>query len=71
MAHLAQRDKVELPVWQRPAAMLVGLGFYGIGLAGELGSAVTRSFEPLPPPKPKFEAKASATARRPRKPVAA
>jgi hypothetical protein len=64
-------NEVDLPVWQRPAAMLVSLGFYGIGLAGELGSAVTRSFEPLPPPKPKLEAKTKPTARRPRKPVAA
>jgi hypothetical protein len=39
---------VELPVWQRPAAMVVTLGFYGIGLAGELKSALTRDFEPLP-----------------------
>ena len=42
---------VELPVWQRPAAMLVTLGFYGIGLAGELKSAVTRDFAPLKPPR--------------------
>jgi hypothetical protein len=42
---------VELPVWQRPAAMLVSLGFYGVGLAGEFSSALTRSFEPLPTPK--------------------
>jgi hypothetical protein len=42
---------VDLPVWQRPGAMLVSLGFYGIGLGGELSSALTRSFEPLPPPK--------------------
>lgn len=41
---------VELPVWQRPAAMLIILGFYGVGLAGEIGSALTRSFEPLPEP---------------------
>lgn len=39
---------VELPVWQRPAAMLVTFGFYGVGLAGEFASALTRSFEPLP-----------------------
>jgi hypothetical protein len=42
---------VELPVWQRPAAMAIILGFYGVGLAGEIGSALTRSFEPLPKPK--------------------
>jgi len=39
---------VELPLWQRPAAMAIALGFYGVGLAGEIGSALTRSFEPLP-----------------------
>lgn len=43
---------VDLPVWQRPAAMLVTLGFYGIGLAGELKSAVSRDFPPLEPPRP-------------------
>ena len=43
--------KVDLPVWQRPAAMAIILGFYGVGLAGEIGSALTRSFEPLPKPK--------------------
>lgn len=42
---------VELPVWQRPGAMAVVLGFYGVGLAGEISSALTRSFEPLPKPK--------------------
>jgi hypothetical protein len=42
---------VELPMWQRPAAMAIILGFYGVGLAGEIGSALTRSFEPLPKPK--------------------
>lgn len=43
--------KVELPIWQRPAAMLITLGFYGVGLVGEIKSALTRSFEPLPRPK--------------------
>ena len=41
---------VDLPLWQRPAAMLVTLGFYGIGLAGELKSAVSRDFVPLETP---------------------
>lgn len=44
---------VELPVWQRPAAMMVTLGFYGIGLAGELKSAVSRDFAPLEKPRPR------------------
>jgi hypothetical protein len=39
---------VQLPVWQRPAAMGIIFGFYGLGLAGEIGSALTRSFELLP-----------------------
>ncbi|HLO19983.1 MAG TPA: hypothetical protein VK192_05765, partial [Sphingomicrobium sp.] len=60
---------VELPVWQRPAAMAVILGFYGVGLAGELGSALTRSFEPLPKPEKRIDAPKSRS--RARKPVAA
>ncbi len=47
---------VDLPVWQRPAAMLVTLGFYGIGLAGELKSAVSRDFDPLEKPRPRAAA---------------
>ena len=39
---------VDLPVWQRPAAMAIAFGFYGIGLAAEVKSAFTRDFEPLP-----------------------
>jgi hypothetical protein len=38
---------VDLPVWQRPAAMLVTLGFYGVSLIAEIGSALTRRFEPV------------------------
>jgi hypothetical protein len=45
---LAKGGKVDLPVWQRPAAMAIALGFYGITFAGALTSALTRSFEPLP-----------------------
>jgi len=56
---------VELPVWQRPGAMLVSLGFYGVGLAGEVASAVTRSFEPLPKPKKAPARKPQARARKP------
>jgi hypothetical protein len=57
---------VDLPVWQRPGAMAVTLGFYGIGLAAEIASAVTRRFEPLPAPRrpvPKSRRAASAAAR--------
>ena len=39
---------VDLPVWQRPAAMVIALGFFAIALVGQLWSATTRSFEPLP-----------------------
>lgn len=39
---------VDLPVWQRPAAMLIVLGFYGVTFVSQLVSAATRSFEPLP-----------------------
>ncbi len=41
--------EVDLPVWQRPAAMVLSLGFYGAALVGQLQSALTRSFKPLPP----------------------
>jgi hypothetical protein len=44
--------------------MLVSLGFYGVGLAGEIASALTRSFEPLPKPKP-ASPKTSAPRRKP------
>jgi len=40
--------EVELPVWQRPAAMLISLGFFSVAFAGEVFSASTRSFAPLP-----------------------
>jgi len=40
--------QVDLPVWQRPMAMLYSLGFFTIVLVGEIYSALTRSFEPLP-----------------------
>jgi hypothetical protein len=40
--------EVNLPVWQRPAAMVLSLGFFGVALFGELYSAFTRSFKPLP-----------------------
>ena len=42
-------SEVDLPVWQRPAAMLISLGFFTLALAGELYSSVSRSFKPLPP----------------------
>jgi hypothetical protein len=56
---------VDLPVWQRPAAMAIILGFYGVGLAGEIGSALTRSFDPLPKPQKVRDAKPNARTRKP------
>jgi len=55
---------VDLPVWQRPAAMAIIFGFYGLGLVGELGSALTRSFEPLPAPKKAKPPKSRAATRK-------
>jgi hypothetical protein len=56
---------VDLPVWQRPPAMLIVLGFYGVGLVGELASAFSRSFEPLPlPQKSETPSKRSSTGRK-------
>ncbi len=49
---------VDLPLWQRPMAMAITLGFYGIGLVGEIKSALTRDFAPLPAP-PSRRAKTS------------
>ena len=43
----ANGSEVDLPVWQRPASMLVTLGFYGLSLVAEIGSALTRRFEPV------------------------
>src|SRR5690242_1159238 len=43
---IAKGGDVDLPVWQRPAAMLVTLGFYGVSLVAEIGSSLTRRFEP-------------------------
>jgi hypothetical protein len=40
--------KVDLPVWQRPAAMAISFGFFFIALVGQIGSALTRNFGPLP-----------------------
>jgi hypothetical protein len=50
---------VDLPVWQRPAAMVIALGFYGVGLVGEITSALSRTFEPLPTPGSKRKSERS------------
>lgn len=47
----AKGAEVDLPIWQRPAAMAISLGFFTVALGGELYSSVSRSFEPLPPAK--------------------
>lgn len=44
---VAKGKQVDLPVWQRPAAMAVSLGFYGVSLVAEIGSALSRRFEPV------------------------
>ena len=40
--------EVDLPVYQRPLAILLSLCFYSSMLAGQLGSALFRSFQDLP-----------------------
>ena len=45
--------KVDLPAWQRPAAMAISLGFFLIALAGQIASVLTRSFVSLPRPLPR------------------
>jgi hypothetical protein len=44
---LFKGGEVNLPVWQRPAAMLVSFAYFTVLFTAELGSALTRSFEPL------------------------
>jgi hypothetical protein len=39
--------EVELPLWQRPAAMLLALGYYELVAIGGVWSALTRAYEPL------------------------
>ena len=41
---------VGLPWWQRPPAMAIALAYYLITFGGQVTSAVTRRFKPLPPP---------------------
>jgi Glycosyl transferase family 2 len=45
---LSRGSKVELPVWQRPAAMLVASAYYLIAGVAEIGCALARDYEPLP-----------------------
>lgn len=43
---------VGLPVWQRPVALIVPLGYFGVVLTAQIGSSLTRSFKLLPPFRP-------------------
>ena len=45
-------DAVGLPLWQRPAAMAISLAYYLTVLVGQLVSAVSRRFDPLPSATP-------------------
>ena len=45
--------------------MLITLGFYGVGLAGEIASSLSRSFEPLPKPEKHATAKPGERAQKP------
>ncbi|GLK80305.1 MULTISPECIES: glycosyltransferase [Methylopila] len=45
---LSKGDEVDLPVWQRPIAMALSFAYFFTALLGELSSAATRSFGPLP-----------------------
>ncbi|WP_156930299.1 hypothetical protein [Sphingomonas jaspsi] len=49
---LLKGGKVDLPIWQRPFAMLISLGFYFVMLIGQLASVFSRSFGPLPDVRP-------------------
>lgn len=42
--------EVDLPVWQRPAAMAIALAYYLVTFAGQAWSALTRTLKPLPQP---------------------
>jgi hypothetical protein len=59
---LRKGKAVELPVWQRPAAMGIALAFFTIALVAELASALGRSFEPLPARQPPSRSDLSAAA---------
>jgi hypothetical protein len=53
--------QVDLPVWQRPGAMLVTFGFYGVSLVAEIGSAFSRRFEPVVDEKQRVQTHATAS----------
>jgi hypothetical protein len=41
---------VDLPLWQRPAAMAIALAYYSTTFVAQSSSALTQRFTPLPPP---------------------
>ncbi|MBA3668653.1 MAG: glycosyltransferase [Sphingomonas sp.] len=45
---LFRAEAVEMPVWERPFALLVALTYYLLRLVAQLGSSLTRHFDPLP-----------------------
>jgi hypothetical protein len=49
---LFRASTVGMPWWERPLALLVALGYYGILLIAQIVSSLTRTFEPLERPKP-------------------
>lgn len=45
----AKRKEVNLPLWQAPIAVMLAYGYYFILFVTQLFSALTRSYQPLPP----------------------
>lgn len=45
---LFKGGEVDLPVWQRPVAMVLSFAFFFVTLVGQLWSSLARSFGPLP-----------------------
>jgi len=45
---LTKGGEVGLPIWQRPFALLIALGYFGVLFVAQLWSAFTRRIEPLP-----------------------
>lgn len=49
---LTKGASVDLPVWQRPAALLIALGYYLCNFVGQASSALARDFAPMPVQRP-------------------
>jgi hypothetical protein len=54
---LMKGGEVGLPLWQRPAAMAIALGYFGLSFAAQLKSAVFRRFAPMRAPSPGMAAR--------------